>query len=157
MRGLVFSKEKAELLSSRVKQWNLPKTGTKITFYRRRQVELTLFFTTKNMLCFCNDISALLQSLGCEHIFDEWRLFIDSSKTSRKAVLLHKGNTKPSVPVAYAINMKESYESMITLLEAIDYSKYAWSICGDLKVIFLLRGQQLGTESIYYVLFVSLG
>ena len=72
-----------------------------------------------------------MPSLGCELISDEWRLFIDSNKTSLKAVLLHNGDTKPSVPVAYAVNMKESYESMKTLLEAIDYSKYAWSICGD--------------------------
>ena len=55
-----------------------------------------------------------MQLLGYQHISDDWRLFIDSSKTSRKAVLLHKGNTKPSVPVAYAVNVKETYESIKT-------------------------------------------
>ena len=53
-----------------------------------------------------------MQSLGYQHISDEWRLYIDASKSSLKAVLLHNGNTKPSVPLAYAVNMKESYESM---------------------------------------------
>ena len=70
-------------------------------------------------------------------------MFIDSSETSLKAGLLHNDNAKPSVPVAYAVNVKESYESIKILLEAIDYSKYAWSICGDLKVISLLLGLQL--------------
>ena len=48
-----------------------------------------------------------MQSLGYEDISDKWRLFIDSSKTSLKTVLLHNGNTKPFVPVTYAVNMKE--------------------------------------------------
>ena len=144
VRDLVLSKEKAELLGSQLKQWNLLETRTKITFYRQRQDELSSFFTTKNTRCFCNNISGLMQSLSYQHISDEWRLFIDASKSSFKAVLLHNGNTKPSVPLAYAVNMKESYESMNILLEAIKYSKYSWKICGDLKVISLLLGLQLG-------------
>ena len=64
VRYLVLSKEKAELLSSWLKQWNLLETGTKITFYRQRQDELSSFFATKNTLCFCNNISALMQSLA---------------------------------------------------------------------------------------------
>ena len=85
-----------------------------------------------------------MESLGFQHIPEEWRLFIDASKTSLKAVLLHIGNVKPSVPMAYAANLKESYESMKTLLEAIEYSKYSGNICGDLKVVSLLLGLQLG-------------
>ena len=38
---------------------------------------------------------------------------------------------------------KESYENMI-LMEAINYDKYKWQICGDLKVIALLLGLQQG-------------
>ena len=144
VRDLGLSKVKAELLSSRLKQWNLLEASTKITFYRQRQEELSSFFTTKNALCFCNNISALIESLGFQHVPEEWRLFIDACKTSLKAVLLHIGNVKPSVPMAYAANLKESYESMSTLLEAIEYSKYSWNICGDLKVVSLLLGLQLG-------------
>ena len=143
LRDLVLPKNKAELLGSRLKQWNLLKTGTKITFPRQRQDELSLFFTNKNTLCFCNNVSALMESLGYQHVSDQWRLFIDASKTSLKAVLLYNGNTKPSLPLAYAVNMKESYESMKILLEAIEYSKYSWKVCGDLKVISLLLGLQL--------------
>ena len=40
--------------------------------------------------------------------------------------------------------MKESYENMKLLLEKIQYGKYNWNICGNLKVIALLLGLQLG-------------
>ena len=41
---------------------------------------------------YCTDIDGLMSSLGVEHNVEEWRLFIDSSKTRLKAVLLHNGN-----------------------------------------------------------------
>jgi hypothetical protein len=40
--------------------------------------------------------------------------------------------------------MKESCENMKLLLEKIHYEKYKKNICGDLKVIALLLGLQLG-------------
>jgi len=63
---------------------------------------------------------------------------------SLKAVLLHNGNICPSIPVGYAAHMKETYENMEMLLKHIQYSKYNWNICGDLKVVALLLGMQLG-------------
>jgi hypothetical protein len=42
-------------------------------------------------------------------------LFIDSSKVSLKVVLLHYWNRFPSIPLALAANMKESYESMVKI------------------------------------------
>lgn len=48
-----------------------------------------------------------------------WRLFIDASKSSLKAVLLHNGYNLPSVPVGYGAYMKESYEAMKFFLEII--------------------------------------
>ena len=60
----------------------------------------------------------------------------DSSKLSLKAVLLHSGNTLPSIPVGRSVHNKESYENM--KMEAINYDKFKWQICGDLKVITLL-------------------
>ena len=38
----------------------------------------------------------------------------------------------------------ESYENMKILMEAIDYDKFKWQICGDLKVIALPLGLQQG-------------
>jgi hypothetical protein len=40
--------------------------------------------------------------------------------------------------------MKQSYENMKLLVENIQYEKYKWNICGDLKVTALLLGLQLG-------------
>ena len=53
-------------------------------------------------------------------------------------VLLHNGNKFPSVPLAHAANMKESYESMKLLLGKIKYDEFRWKLCGDLKVVALL-------------------
>jgi len=78
------------------------------------------------------------------HIPLEWRLFIDSSKVSLKAVLLRNGNALPSIPVGHSVHNEESYENMKILMEAINYDKFKWQICGDLKVIALLLGLKQG-------------
>ena len=46
-----------------------------------------------------------------QHDSTEWCLFMDASKVSLQAMLLHNGNKLPSVPLAHATNMKESYEN----------------------------------------------
>jgi hypothetical protein len=56
---------------------------------------------------------------------------------SLRAVLLHVGNELPSIPIGYVVHMKESYENMKLLLEAIKYRDFQWQICDDLKVISL--------------------
>ena len=91
----------------------------------------------------CTDIDGLMQTLNINHIHLDWQLFIDSSKLSLKAVLLHNGNTLPYIPVGHSVH-NESYENMKILMEAINYDKFKWQICGDLKVIALLLGLQQG-------------
>ena len=143
-RDLNLSKNQAELLGSRLQQWNLLAADTKITSFRSRQTTLAAFFEMKETLCYCSNIDKLLQELGIVHHPEEWRLFIDSSKLSLKAVLLHNGNIYPSVPVGHAVHMKETYENLQTLLQQIDYARYEWAICGDLKVICIILGLQTG-------------
>ena len=144
VRDLQLSKEKSELLASRLKEYNLLDQGTKVSYFRTRHVKLSTFFAMENDICFCNDVNGLMHELGHDHVPDEWRLFIDSGKDSLKAVLLHNGNEKPSVPVAFAHGLKETYESMETILKLINYRDHNWNICGDLKVVALLLGLQLG-------------
>jgi len=49
----------------------------------------------------CTDIDGLMQTLSINHSPLDWRLYIDSSKLSLKAVPIHNGNTLPSIPVGH--------------------------------------------------------
>lgn len=75
---------------------------------------------------------------------NDWRLFIDGSTTSIKAVLLHIGNVKPSVPVGFAIGLKENFETMKKILQLINYERFNFKIVADLKVVAILMGLQGG-------------
>ena len=108
-------------------------------FYRGRHEEFK-----DDGVVFCNDVCSVMEVLGHEFNPDQWRLFIDSSEVSLNVVLLHNGNKFPSVPLSHAANMKESYESMKLLLGKIKYDEFKWKLCGDLKVVALLLGMQLG-------------
>ena len=102
------------------------------------------FFRKEDDLGFCYDVEGLLNALGIKHDPQEWRLFTDSWKLSLKSVLLHNGNQHPSIPVGRAVHVKETDENLKQLLIKLEYSKYGWHIYGDLKVLSLLMGFQLG-------------
>jgi len=131
-------------LRSRLKGWNLLRQDTKVCFCRVRHEEFKDLFSQEDGVVFCNYVCSVMEVLGHEYNPDQWRLFIDSSKVSLKLVLLHNGNRFPSVPLAHAANMKESYESMKLLLGKIKYDEFKWKLCGYLKVVALLIGMQLG-------------
>lgn len=101
VRDLGLTKEKAELLGSRLKEKNLLAGGTNIYIYRNRERQFSQFFEQENDLVYCSDIPGLMNEFGIEYNKEEWRLIIDSSKTSLKAVLLHNGNTYASLPVGH--------------------------------------------------------
>ena len=88
-----------------------------------------------------------MEALGHEFNPDQWRLFTDSSKVSLKVVVLHNGKRYPSVRLDHAANMKESYKTMKRLLGKIKYDEFNWKLCGDLKVVPLVLGMQLGTQN----------
>ncbi|QQP54451.1 Uncharacterized protein FKW44_007287 [Caligus rogercresseyi] len=102
------------------------------------------FFEMEDKMTFCSDINGLSKELGCDHDLADWRLFIDSGKNTLKAVVLHKGNEKPSVPLAHAFGMTVTYETMQQLLDSMKYNDFKCHICGDLKVVVLLLGLQSG-------------
>ena len=97
-----------------------------------------------NDLVYCNDIKGLILTMGMNYDPNEWRLFIDSSKRSLKAVLLYIGNSMSSIPVAHSVLLQENYVTMKLLIEKLKYEEHKWLICGYLKVITLLLGQQGG-------------
>ena len=91
---------------------------------------------------FCNDITELFEQL--EILYDEtnWRLFMDTSKDSIKSVLLHNGNTLPSVLIAYSTTMKKSYENLKAILTSMQYDDLIF--VQIFKVVAMLTGLQLG-------------
>jgi len=117
----------------------------RISVYCKRYEDLVQFLKIERGLVACTDIDGLMQTLSINHIPLDWRLFIVSSKLSLKTVLLHDGNTLPSVSVGYhSVHNKKSYENVKILMEAINYYKFKWQICGDLKVVALLLGLKQG-------------
>jgi len=57
---------------------------------------------------YCNNIQELLGVLQLEYTSEQWRLFVDASEVTLKAVLLHKGNKYPSIILAHAVHTKET-------------------------------------------------
>jgi hypothetical protein len=101
VRDLDLPKSKAELLGSRLQQWNILEENVRISVYRKRHEGLVQFFKMERGLVACNDIDGVMQTLNINHNPLDWRLFIYSSKLSLKAVLLHNGNILPSIPVGH--------------------------------------------------------
>ena len=125
-----------------MQQWNLLKENVIISVYRKTHEDLVQIFKMERGLVTCTDIDGLMRTLNINHNPLDWRLFIESPKLSLKAVLFHNGNTLPSIPVGHSVHNKESYEIMKIRMEAINYDKFKWKICGDLEVIALLLGLQ---------------
>ena len=119
--------------------------GVKFSWYRNREKEFRKYYAQKDQLVFCRDIRKILHQLGeGEYNPSTWRLFIDSSKRSLKAVLLHISNVLASIPLAHSAKLPESYETLKLVLKKIKYHEHEWQRCGDLKVIGLLLGLQRG-------------
>ena len=108
VRDFKLSKKQAELLVSSLKGWNILLEDTKVCFYPGRLGEFKNFVSLEDGVVSCNDVCSVVEVLAHEYNPDQWRLFIDSSKVSFKAVLLHNRNRFPSVSLTPATNMKES-------------------------------------------------
>jgi len=112
-----------------MKQWKYLDEGVKITLYRYCQKNLEEFFTMEGTLVACKYMYGLFKALNMSHCSGECRLFIDSSKVSLKAVLLHNGNVLSSIAVAHAFGIKESDDSMKQLLQYIKYDIQVEHLC----------------------------
>jgi activator of 2-hydroxyglutaryl-CoA dehydratase len=132
IKELQFTKEKSELLSSRLREKNILASWVKFSWYRNREKEFQKYYAQEDQLVFCTDIHNLLHQLG-ERDYDSSTLglFIDSSKRSLKAVLLHNSNVLASIPLANSTKLSESYEILKLVLEKIKYHEHEWQICSD--------------------------
>jgi len=105
-------------------------------------------------LVYCNNNQELMEELQLEHTTEQWRVFTDSPKVSLKAVLLHNGNMFPSIQLAHAIHMKETYENLQVVLQkntlrrtSVEYvyvltwkSQQCWPSC---------KGDTLNSTAVY--------
>ena len=81
-------------------------------------------FQDKSSLVYCINIAGLIKSMGLEYDATGWRLFIDSSSRSLKAVILHNVNNFSSIPIGHSIQMKETHNSMDYLLSVFNYQEH---------------------------------
>ena len=75
-------KNKVDLLASRLQQWNLLHHSVKVTTFRTRNQEFEQFFKIVGYFTYCKDIDGLMDVMHMRHGPEQWRLFIDDSKTS---------------------------------------------------------------------------
>lgn len=103
VRDLGLTQSNAELLTSRLKQWNLLDESVsekRVTGQRKPHQTFSSFFSRQDGLCFCNNVAGLFEGIGITRNPSEWRLFIDGSTRNLKAVLLHNRNNHLSLPMA---------------------------------------------------------
>jgi hypothetical protein len=106
IRELGLAKISAELLTSRLKHSNLLDNSVRVTNQRTRHQTFSTFFNLSDGLCICHDVTGLFSAIGITFNPNEWRLFIDSSNRSLKAVLRHNGNQLPSLHFAHPVHLK---------------------------------------------------
>ena len=83
---LALFKQKAKLLASQLQENNLLQKDLLVSLYRRHNTDLSTVFGVDEPLCYCYEITSLIEKLGEYHIVSEWCLFQDSSKRSLKAL-----------------------------------------------------------------------
>ncbi|GFY08761.1 cyclin-Y-like protein 1 [Trichonephila clavipes] len=129
VRDLGLPKDTTEVLGSRLKERHLLNSGVSFSWYRFREKEFVPLFTQEGDLVFCNNVPAILEMFK---IMYEQRNgdFINLSKKSLKAVLLHNGNRYASVPVGHSVHLKECYENLEFILNKLSYSDHKRTICG---------------------------
>ena len=146
VRDLNFLKESAELLGSRLQHNNLLASTTTYSWYMRRKKDLVQYFSMEETFVYCQNVAGLLQAMSCTYDPTEWRLFLTDAKASLKCVLLNNGNKYASIPIGHSVHLKETYENMKLLLTKIKYwyDQHHRMVCGDLRVLSMLLGQQGG-------------
>jgi len=107
VRNFELPTTKVQLIGSRLRQWKLLEKDVKVSFYRKSHSSISKYFSIDGDMLYCKDVCELMEELELQHVPELW-FFIDSSKVSLKAILLHNGKKRPSIPPARAVRMKET-------------------------------------------------
>jgi hypothetical protein len=81
-----------------------------------------------------------MEELQLQHASEQWRHFIDLSKVSVKAVLLHEENKHLAVPLVHAAHVTENCSNIHGMLNKMCYEYQQWNLRADLKVVAKLTG-----------------
>lgn len=161
LNKLRLNKDQTEVLGSTLRAHNFLAIGVITTFLRndksfseKFQENIYNWAGVFFKIAFLADLDGLFAKYGLKHKASEWRLFIDGSTTSLKAMLLHNGNIHPSIPLAYCRKLPESYENMKHILELINYNDHQWQVILDFKLINIIAG--LGPAQSKYPCFLCL-
>ena len=120
-------------------------SNANITLYRKREENFLKYFSEEESIVYCQDIVGLFNEIKVDSYKpEEWRLFIDSSKRSIKAVLLHIKNDLAPIPIAHFTVLEQNYQNLRKVLEKIKYKDHKWQFFGDLKATSMILGQQSG-------------
>ena len=144
VRDLDLPKLSALLLGSRLKSKNLLNDGVRFSWYKHPEKEYLPFFINESPLVYYVNVKGLIEKLGTAYNPLDWQLFIDSSKASLEAVLLHNGNLFASISLAHSTQMKETYENIEIMLTKLKYEEHGWKVCVDIKVLNMLQCQHSG-------------
>ena len=114
VRDLNLPKASALIVGCKLKAKRMLSTDTTFAWYKHSENEYICFFAKKHSLVYFVDVQGqgLIKKLGTVYNSSDWRLFIDASKTSLKAVLLHYTNQFAFIPLAHLTCMKDSYENI---------------------------------------------
>ena len=87
--------------------------------------EIKVFVDEKSSLVYYHDIESLMHELkpNC-YKNEEWKLFIDLSTRSLKALLLHNSNVYASAPVGHPVTMNKEHDNIRIFLEKIKYADH---------------------------------
>lgn len=144
VRDLGLSKESAQLPGSRSAEKNLLARSTRFAWYMQLEQEFMWYFIKTDDMVYWYDVPGLVGHMGKEYDPGDWRLFIDSSTRSLKAVLLFNDKKVASLHIGHSVTLKECYATMPLLLNNIQYQNHKWLLCGEPKVLSILLGKQGG-------------
>ena len=64
IRKLALTKSSAELLISRLKEWDLLDDSVRVTSQRKQHHDFSVFFILRDGLCYCHDIKGFFDTVG---------------------------------------------------------------------------------------------
>ncbi|XP_044597349.1 uncharacterized protein LOC123273930 [Cotesia glomerata] len=133
IRDLNLPKNKAELLGSRLKQWNLL-DDVKITDQRTRHEMFATFFTKEDGLCFCNDIKGNNKAENYEKLVEDMLTNFKAMgcRMSLKVHMLHAHLDKFKNNMgAYSEEQGERFHQDIMNFEQRYQGQYNENMMGD--------------------------